>query len=140
MPWGRGWPLHEKSTCVKKVSTSGKNTSQKMWSIKSKIIYRISSYKYHNTDTLDQHKPRISMRRLLKNLTIIYRSLNVRIQSYSRPYSVRMRKNGDQNNSKNRHFWRSVSITMLFKDTINPLQLLVEKCKFFSQNYQQITK
>ena len=31
----------------------------------------------------------------------------MRIQSYSGPYSVRMRENTDQNNSENGHFSRS---------------------------------
>ena len=33
---------------------------------------------------------------------------SVSIRSYSSPYSVRMRENADQNNSKNGHFLRSV--------------------------------
>ena len=42
-----------------------------------------------------------------KSLTHTLRIKSVRIRSYSGPYSVRMRKNTDQNNSEYGHFLRS---------------------------------
>ena len=59
----------------------------------------------------------------------VFRVILVRIQSECGKMETRITPKTDI-------FDAVYPITMLFKDTINPLQLLVEKCKFFSQNYQ----
>ena len=48
-----------------------------------------------------------SGRAMLQNMQITHCVKNVRIGSFSRPYSVRMRQNADQNNSEYGHFSRS---------------------------------
>ena len=54
---------------------------------------------------------------------------------YSKSFNNKTSITGKLENNKKKGFW-NCCVIKVFKDTINPLQLFVEKCQFFNQNYQ----